>query len=131
MGVKAHSIANETMEKDIINWITLDPSVDGLQYKWAEGILNGFIGKKDSVASGVVMENADGTLDFLDGQNMFEYFVPANKYAKGNIYTQKDEAINIIWREEVRDYASGEKSREEAIDWFKNRVQTDIGIPYE
>lgn len=125
------SSEKKAIVKDIINWITLDPSVDGLQYKWAEGILNGFIGKKDSVASGVVMENADGTLDFLKGQNMFDYFVPANEYARGDIYTQKDEAINIIWREEVRDYASGKKSREEAIDWFKNRVQTDIGIPYE
>ena len=125
------SSEKKAIVKDIINWITLDPSVDGLQYKWAEGILNGFIGKKDSVASGVVMKNANGTLDFLGGQDMFDYFVPANEYAKGNIYTQKDEAINIIWREEVRDYASGKKSREEAINEFKKRVQTDIGIPYE
>lgn len=125
------SSEKKAIVKDIINWITLDPSVDGLQYKWANGTFGGSIGKKDSVASGVVMEKADGTLPFLGGQNMFDYFVPANEYARGDIYTQKDEAINIIWREEVRDYANGIKSREEAIDWFKNRVQSDIGIPYE
>lgn len=125
------SSEKKAIVKDIINWITLDPSVDGLQYKWANGTFGGSIGKKDSVASGVVMENADGTLAFLGGQNMFDYFVPANEYARGDIYTQKDEAINIIWREEVRDYASGLKSKDAAIYCFKNRVQLDIGIPYE
>ena len=125
------SSEKKAIVKDIINWITLDPSVDGLQYKWANGTFGGSIGKKDSVASGWVMAHSNGELDFLGGQNMFDYFVPANEYAKGNIYTQKDEAINVIWREEVRDYASGEKSREDAIKNFKERVQTEIGIPYE
>lgn len=125
------SSEKKAIVKDIINWITLDPSVDGLQYKWANGTFGGSIGKKDSVASGAVMEKAVGTLEFLGGQNMFEYFVPANNSARGDIYTQKDEAINYIWREEVRDYAEGKKTKEEAIKDFKDRVQSHIGIPYE
>ena len=39
----------------IIDWITLDCTQDGLQYKWANGTLNGEGGTKDCVASGTVM----------------------------------------------------------------------------
>ncbi|MBP5385349.1 MAG: carbohydrate ABC transporter substrate-binding protein, partial [Lachnospiraceae bacterium] len=60
----------------IIDWITLNATEDGLQYKWANGTLNGEGGTKDCVASGTVMSISDGSLDFLGGQNMFDAFVP-------------------------------------------------------
>lgn len=86
----------------IIDWITLNCTEDGLQYKWANGTLNGEGGTKDSVASSTVMKNSDGKLDFLGGQDMFEYFVPANSYANGKNLTQYDETINQYWRDAVR-----------------------------
>ncbi|MBO5550938.1 MAG: carbohydrate ABC transporter substrate-binding protein [Lachnospiraceae bacterium] len=128
-------LANKNMDaekvsavKDIIQWITLDSTEDGLQYKWANGTLNGEGGTKDSVASGTVMDKSDGALEFLGGQNMFDYFVPANSYANGKNLTQYDEAINIIWRDQVRAYAAGEKSREDAIKDFKTTVSDTLGI---
>ena len=128
-------LANKNMDadkvsavKDIIQWITLDATKDGLQYKWANGTLNGEGGTKDSVASGAVMDMSDGSLDFLGGQNMFDYFVPANSYANGKNLTQYDEAINLIWRDQVRAYAAGEKSREDAIKDFKTTVSDTLGI---
>ena len=116
---------------DIIEWITLDSSETGLQYMWANGTLNGEGGTKDTVASGTVMDKSNGTLDFLGGQNMFEYFVPANAYANGKNLTQYDETINTKWRDAVRAYTSGSMSRDEAIAYFKEEVANTVGIEAE
>lgn len=116
--------------KEIIEYITLDTSNDGLLYKWANGTLNGEGGTKDTVSSGVVMAKSNGKLDFLGGQNMFDYFVPANQYANGKNLTQYDESINMIWRDQVRAYANGQKSRADAIKDFKQTVSDTLGIDY-
>lgn len=128
-------LANKNMNPDkvaavkqIIDWITLDCTKDGLQYKWANGTLNGEGGTKDAVASGTVMAMSDGTTDFLGGQNMFDYFIPANNYATGKNMTQFDEPINTAWRDQVRSYAAGEKSRDAAIKDFKQTVSDNLGI---
>ena len=128
-------IANKNMpesKKDavrkLIEFITLDTSNDGLLYKWANGTLNGEGGTKDTVSSGVVMAKSNGTLDFLGGQNMFDYFVPANQYANGKNLTQYDETINQYWRDQVRQYAAGNKSRADAIKDFKQMVADNLGI---
>lgn len=114
--------------KTIIEWITLDTTEDGLLYKWANGTLNGEGGTKDTVASGAVMAKSDGRLAFLGGQNMFDYFVPANKYANGKNLTELDESINLLWRDQVRAYANGQKSREAAIADFKQTVSDTLGV---
>ena len=115
----------------IIDWITLNPTQDGLQYKWANGTLNGEGGTKDCVASGTVMSMSDGSLDFLGGQNMFDAFVPANSYANGKNLTQYDETINSYWRDAVRQYTSGEKDRETAIADFKTNVGDNLDVIVE
>lgn len=116
---------------DVINFVTLDTTEDGLQYKWANN-LTGLEGKdKDSVASGVVMAKSDGKSDFLAGQNMFEYFIPANKYANGTNLTQYDGTINMEWRNQVREYTAGNKSREEAIKDFKDHIKDNLDIIVE
>ena len=112
----------------IIDWITLNSTDDGLQYKWANGTLNGEGGTKDCVASGTVMSKSNGELDFLGGQNMFDAFVPANSYANGKNLTQYDETINQYWRDAVRGYTSGELSRDEAIELFKQNVAENLDV---
>ncbi len=131
-------LANKNMDEskkaavaELINWITLDCSEDGLQYKWANGTLNGEGGTKDSVASGTVMSKSNGELEFLGGQNMFDVFVPANAYANGKNLTQYDESINQIWRDQVRAYAAGEKDRDAALADFKQTVSDNLGIEAE
>jgi len=114
---------------ELLEWITLDTSEDGLQYMWANGTLFGPGGTKDTVSSGVVMAKSDGTLDFLDGQNMFDIFIPAGENATGRNMTQHDESINIIWRDQVRAYAAGNKSREDALADFRQIVYDNLGIP--
>ena len=120
--------AKKAAVKTLIEWITLDYSNDGLLYKWANGTLNGPNGTKDTVSSGVVMAKSNGELAFLGGQNMFDYFVPANKYANGKNLTQYDETINSLWREQVRAYANGQKSRDAAIKDFKQNVADKLGV---
>lgn len=117
--------------KDIIEWITLDSSEEGLQYMWANGTLNGEGGTKDSVASGTVMAKSNGELDFLGGQNMFDVFIPANAFANGKNLTQYDETINQAWRDQVRAYAAGEKDRDAAIADFKQTVADNLDVIVE
>jgi hypothetical protein len=116
---------------EIIHWITLDCTEDGLQYKWANGTLNGEGGTKDCVASGTVMAMSNGELDFLGGQNMFDVFVPANQYANGKCLTQYDETINSYWRDAVRQYTAGEMTRDEAIQFFKQQVADNLDVEVE
>ena len=117
--------------KDILEWITLDSSVVGLLYMWAIGSYIGVGGTKDCVASGTVMSKSDGSVEFLGGQNMFDVFVPANSYAKGTNLTQYDETINTYWREQVREYTAGNKSREQAIADFKQQVADNLDVIVE
>ena len=115
----------------IIDWITLNCTEDGLQYKWANGTLNGEGGTKDCVASGTVMAMSNGELDFLGGQNMFDAFVPANAYANGKNLTQYDETINSYWRDAVRGYTAGDLSRDEAIELFKQNIADNLDVVVE
>ncbi len=115
---------------EIIRYITLDTSEDGLQYKWANGMLNDN-GTKDSVASNVVMAKSNGEMDFLAGQNAFDVFVPANTYARGDNQSQYDEKINGLWTDQCSLYAHGEKTREEAIADFKTNVSEQLGVDVE
>jgi len=128
-------LANKDSDKkeavgELIEWITLDCSEDGLQYQWANGTYSES-GTKDAVASGTVMSKSNGELDFLGGQNMFDVFVPANQFANGKNLTQYDETINSYWREQVREYTAGNKSREDAINDFKQQVADNLDVEVE
>jgi hypothetical protein len=45
--------------------------------------------------------------------------------------TQYDETINKLWRDQVREYTAGSKSREDAIKTFKQQVKDQLGIDSE
>ncbi|MDR1668429.1 MAG: extracellular solute-binding protein [Oscillospiraceae bacterium] len=126
---------------ELIEWITLDSSATGLQSYWAagnlydgaqhadlQGLYDASSIKKDSVASAVVMETADGSLDMMASQNIFPTFIAANAQASGKNLTQYDETINSLWRDQVREYTAGNKDKETAIADFKQRVLDELGI---
>ena len=112
---------------DIIEWITLDATDKGLQNMWANGTFAEG-GTPDAVASGAVMKTADGSVDFLNGQNMFEAFVPAGEAATGKNMTQYDETINNHFRGQVREYTAGNKTREAALADFKQLVADNLDV---
>jgi hypothetical protein len=74
------------------------------------------------------MAKSNGELDFLGGQNMFDVFVPANAYANGTNLTQYDETINTYFRDAVRQYTSGELSRDDALTAFKTNVADNLDV---
>ncbi|RKP51484.1 carbohydrate ABC transporter substrate-binding protein [Cohnella endophytica] len=124
--------AKKAAVADFIKWVTLDTSDTGLQYYWANGTMkDGEQGTKDSVSSSVVMAKSNGEIELLGGQNMFEVFVPANANATGKNLTQYDESINLIWRDQVREYSAGNKSRDKTIADFKQKVKDQLGIESE
>ncbi len=113
---------------EIIDWITLNCTQDGLQYMWANGTFDTANPTKDCVASGTVLAMSDGKVDFLGGQNMFDAFSAGNKLANGKNLTPYDETINQKWRGQVRQYTAGNKSREEALKDFKQEVADELDI---
>ncbi|MBR2315204.1 MAG: carbohydrate ABC transporter substrate-binding protein, partial [Clostridia bacterium] len=70
-------------------------------------------------------------VDFLGGQNMFDVFVPANEFANGKNLTPNDESINMLWRDQVRQYSSGQKTKEQAIADFKSNLNDNLAIEAE
>lgn len=109
----------------IIEWITLDTTKDGLQYQWANGLLDN---AKDTVASKAVMDISDGTLDFLNGVSMFDYYVTANENARVDLLTEYDDKITAMWRFEVNKYAEGLTTREQALNNFKYAAYSQLGL---
>ena len=127
---------NKEAVGELIHWITLNATEDGLQYAWANGTIDwdndpATPTAKDCVASGTVMEISTGDLEILGGQNMFEAFVPANEYANGKCLTQYDETINSYWRDAVRQYTAGEKSYDDAVQSFKQNVADNLDVEVE
>lgn len=111
---------------DIIKWITLEYDENSLQYQFANGTFEPYLGAKQAVVSGKVMEIADGCADVVSGQNMFEYYKIANNQEMEVHITEYDSVIDLLWRDAVREYAQGKKSREEAIAGFKAAVKEKI-----
>ncbi|HOK43114.1 MAG TPA: ABC transporter substrate-binding protein [Thermoclostridium caenicola] len=114
---------------DLIKWITLDSSETGFQYFLANGLFDD--GIRNAVTSGAVMQKVSGTSDFVGYQDMFQVFGKAAKLANGKNITQYDEFINAYFREQVREYAEGRKTRKQAITDFKQAVMDNLGIDVE
>ena len=62
---------------------------------------------------------------------MFDVFIKANENAKGTNMTQYDESINTLWRNQVREYTAGNKSRDQAIADFKQQVADNLDVVVE
>ena len=127
----AHEDAPEEVRgliSSFIEWVTLDSSTDGLQYLWANGLFDPESDVRDVVASGTVMDVSDGEVEFLGGQNMFEVFAPAGDFADGTALTEYDLQINDWFIEQSQEYAQGTKTREEALNDFKQAVADNTAI---
>ncbi|MBP5565093.1 MAG: carbohydrate ABC transporter substrate-binding protein, partial [Lachnospiraceae bacterium] len=83
------------------------------------------------VASAKVMSISKSTPDFLAGQNMFDYFIPANSYANGKVLSKYDGTINNLFQDQVKEYVNGTKSKEEALAAFKQNVEDATGVAAE
>jgi hypothetical protein len=129
--VMGHKDINSAEKKaavgQLIEWITLDTSETGFQYYFANGTLYDEPGAKDAVASAVVMGKSDGTLEFLGGQDMFDYFIPAAASASAKNWTEYDRYINGWFQDQITQYYEGNKSKDPATEAFRQRVLDELG----
>lgn len=116
---------------DIIEWMTFDSTDTGLQHFLANGQIKGFEGIKTPVTSQIVMQNSDGTLDYLGGQNMYGVLSQAANFVNGSNGSPYDEWLNAFWCDQVSAYANGTKTREQAIADFRKDVNTYLDIPLD
>ncbi|MCL2426678.1 MAG: extracellular solute-binding protein [Oscillospiraceae bacterium] len=130
--VFANAQGNEAVRGGVatlLEWITLDTTDDGFQYQFGSGTLIPGATTKDAIASAVVMDRVDGTLEILGGQDMLEIFIPAGEGASGSGFGPHDETINSRFEDWAMQYFLGEVSRQEAIDGFKQTILDELGIP--
>ena len=126
---------DDTDQKDgvaeLIYWITLDTSTDGLQYIWANGWLYDN-GTADTVASGTVMNSINIDSDFLGGQDMMEVYDECNKFATGDYMSPYDTDINSYFLYAVDSYANPNSyennygNLDDAIELFEDDVYTNV-----
>lgn len=130
-GQGALNPAKRDFVRGFLEWVTLDTSETGLQYLWANGLTNSN-GTKDTVASNVVMAKSNGKTPFLNGQDMFEVFIPANSYASSGSIGSADSVYEMYWTDAVNNYASGLLSKDCAILKFKLQVDaaTEINVDF-
>ena len=101
-----------------VEWVTLDTSDSGLQYLWATGAMNDN-GTKDTVASATVLAKVKGDMALLGGQDAFPIFISATSFASAKCKSIYDSQLNSQFINNAADYANGQKSKDEAINSFK------------
>lgn len=116
---------------ELLEWITLDTSETGLQYLWANGLIDwdndpGTITAKDAVVSNTVMAKSDGSMDFCGGQNTYAAFIQGNNFASGKCMTEYDESISGYFTDMAEHYAAGEIDKKQALKDFIEVVKEYI-----
>lgn len=108
----------------IIEWMTLDCTDEGLQYELASGNL---WGAPCYVPSSYVMTQlADGRMNMLGGDDVFETCEWKNSHVKSGVISEYDGTIDALWLDEVYDYCEGRKSKQKAIADFKTEATNYI-----
>ncbi len=110
---------------ELLDWMTLDSSDDGLMYLIATGYFDEI---PTVVASNAVMERCDMTIDGLAGQDISDVFIETSFYLRGDNLCEYDEAISFLWRDAVINYTSGLSSRDDAVETFITTVNDQLGI---
>jgi hypothetical protein len=112
-----------------IEWVTLDTTKEGLQYGWANNTIEGLTAAKDTVSSGKVMKESDGSMAFLGGQNPFQIFVDATSYASSKCKCLYDSDLNGTWQDLVNQYAHGKIEKDDIMTKFKDAAEAiDIEV---
>jgi maltose-binding protein MalE len=115
---------NKDLLGPLVEWMTLDCSEEGLQYKLASGTL--FSDRKMSVLSGTVLRNADNSRDVLGGQNIGSVILDTMKQPMGQHYENR---IGLGF-DAIEAYLKGETDKETAINEIKSELRKN-GAIYE
>ena len=118
---------------ELIEWITLDTSDTGLQYLWANGLIDWdndpyTTSVQDAVASSAVMARSKWSEPFCGGQDLFPAFITGNKYSSGKAVTQYDTTIGRYFNYAAREYADKKMNKNEAIKYLRNEVRDNLSL---
>lgn len=118
---------------ELLEWITLDTSETGLQYLYANGLIDwdndpSTVSKKEAVASSVVMAKSNGSSDFCGGQNIFPAIIESNKNASAKTISEYDEYCGHALMNVSLRYSFGKIKRAEAIEEFKKEVEDYLSL---
>lgn len=83
---------------------------------------NGDVPANEESMEEIVKE--ENELEALGGQDPFEAFAAADEERSGDIITQYDREITNYFIGAVRQYASGQSNKEEALNSFRNNVRS-------
>ena len=126
MGINAAKAATADDAKkaamhDLIKFFTLDD--DFLtQYAADSG---DFVGSAKAVET--ILANGGTPNPFLGGQDHYAIFAEGASLANGSLMTEYDEKCNNAWNDlVVEPYIHGEKTREEAIQAFKDELASQL-----
>ncbi len=119
---------NKDLLGPLIEWITLDSSVDGFQYSLANAASSissiSYDNEKLSVSSGAVMKKVDGSRSILGGQNINPLVYDALKGSKGLYRTNNYEYDYFSgWLDVMQAVIDGEKDRDTGIADFLSQVR--------
>lgn len=119
-------VSKNSAHKDIIGsfieWLTLDSSETGYQYRMATGTFDDE--EKISVISGTVLKNADSSRDFLGGQNIN----PIVYEALHNLFSQSYSGYETefyYWQKAIRSYLLDGKPKELVIQEFESMLHSN------
>ena len=127
---------NKKAVGEFVKWFTLKAGKDGYQYQKLDGQ---FVGLNDrykdmgiepgGVPSAKVMKSVNpiNFLDFFGGQDIYKTFSSFGDTNTSSIDTKYDINLMYLWLRQVEYYVDGEKSKEQAIEDFKNLVKEGYG----
>lgn len=70
-----------------------------------------------------ISNSEEGNNSFLNGQNVYKSYSSLVDSINGDIITEYDETLNNLWSDSVDLYMSGNISREDVIENFKEKVK--------
>ena len=113
---------------ELLEWITLDTSETGLQYLYANGLIDWdydptTVSYKGAVASSVVMAKSNGSNDFCGGQDIYPAIIASSKKASAKAISEYDEDCSYSFMNASLQYSFGRIKRNEAIEGFKKEIK--------
>jgi Leucine-rich repeat (LRR) protein len=115
---------NKDVLGPFIEWLTLDCSETGFQYRLATGTVLNY--GKLSVVSGTVLRTADSSREILGGQNINPIVYKALNKPAGQ-HGLSDQMNNVFqWEEAIKAYLWGGKDKATVVEEFKTATASSI-----
>ncbi len=112
---------------ELVQWLTLDTSNKGYQYYKVNALLETRYLEPMCPSSKKVMQSVKSKKieGLLGGQNIFATIASFEDTSSAKSKTQYDIMLDSFWMEAAREYVLGTKTKEQAIEQFKDCVKAN------